>query len=79
MGEKRLLQAHKHQKGDLGKHEPMGEAEKLVTNDVEKAELLGASFPADFTGKISLQEYQAPEARGKVWNKEDAFSEGESS
>lgn len=57
----------------------VSEAEQLVTNDVEKAELLGASFPADFTGKISLQEYQAPEARGKVWNKEDTFSEGESS
>ena len=43
----------------------------LVTNDTEKAKVLSAAFTLVFTGKTGLQESQAPETRGKVWNKED--------
>lgn len=57
----------------------VNEAEQLVTNDMEKVEILSASFALDFTSKTNHQEYQAPETRGKVWNEEDTFGEGGSS
>ena len=38
---------------------------------MEKAEVLKALFGSVSTSKTSLQESQAPETRGKVWNKKD--------
>ncbi|KAK4815764.1 LOW QUALITY PROTEIN: hypothetical protein QYF61_007182 [Mycteria americana] len=38
----------------------------LVTQDMEKAEVLNATFASAFTSKTSLQESQIPETRGKA-------------
>lgn len=43
-------------------------AGKLVTNNMEKAEVLSAFFASVSTSKTSLQEFQAPETRGEAWN-----------
>ena len=42
-----------------------------MTKDAKKAELLSAFFALVFTGKTDLPESQVPEAREKVWSKED--------
>lgn len=41
----------------------------LVTNDMEKAEVLGAFIASVLTGKTGFQESQAFETRGEVWSK----------
>lgn len=46
-------------------------AGELVINGMEKVEVLTVIFASDLTNKITLQESQALETRGKVWNKED--------
>lgn len=46
----------------------MNGAGKLVTNDMEKAEVLSAFFASVSTSKTSLQEFQAPETREEVSN-----------
>lgn len=38
---------------------------------MEKAEVLNAFFAAVFASKTGLQEWESPQTRGKVWNKED--------
>lgn len=43
-------------------------AGKLMTDDVEKAEVLCAAFASVTTSKTSMQEFQAPETRGEIWN-----------
>lgn len=43
----------------------------LETKRIEKAEVLNAFFASVFTSKASLQEFQAPEIRWKIWSKED--------
>lgn len=47
-------------------------AREPMTNDLEKAEVLSAFFASIFTRKTVLRESQAPETRGKVWDKEDS-------
>lgn len=42
----------------------------MVTQDVEKTEVLSAFLYSVFTSMICLQESQAPETREKVWRKE---------
>lgn len=44
-------------------------AGKLGTNNMAK--VLNAFFASVFASKTGLQESQAPQTRGKVWNKED--------
>jgi len=44
---------------------------KWVTNDTEKAKILHAFLASVFSDKMCLQELQDPEARVKVWNKQD--------
>lgn len=44
-------------------------AGKLVTSDMEKAEVLGAAFASVTTSKTSMQAFQAPETRGEIWNR----------
>lgn len=44
---------------------------ELVTNDMEKTEVLNAFFTSVFNSKTCLQESQAPEIRGNLWSKED--------
>ncbi|KAK4810486.1 hypothetical protein QYF61_004266 [Mycteria americana] len=51
----------------------LNETGDLVTQDTEKAEVLNAFFASVFTSKTGLQEYQAPETRGKAWSKEDVL------
>lgn len=43
-------------------------AGKLVTNDMEKAKVLCAAFASVTTGKTAMQEFQAPETSGEIWN-----------
>lgn len=43
-------------------------AGKLVTNNMEKAEVLCAAFSSVTTSKTNPQEFQAPETRGEIWN-----------
>lgn len=43
----------------------------LVTKDVEQVKVLKDFFMLVLTGKICLQEMQAPETRGKGWSEED--------
>ncbi|KAK4806988.1 hypothetical protein QYF61_000317 [Mycteria americana] len=43
----------------------------LVTQDMEKTEVLNAFFAPIVASKTSLQKVQAPETRGEVWRKED--------
>lgn len=42
-------------------------AGRLVTNDMQKAEVLCAALASDTTSK-TMQEFQAPETRGEIWN-----------
>lgn len=55
----------------------LNEAGQLVIKDMEKAAVISAFFALVFTGKISLQESQACENRGKVWSKEGLSSSEE--
>lgn len=43
----------------------------LVTQDMERAELLSSFFTLVLTSKTDFQHSQAPEAWGIVWSKED--------
>lgn len=38
-----------------------------MTNDMQKAEVLCAALASDTTSK-TMQEFQAPETRGEIWN-----------
>ena len=49
----------------------LSETGGLVTQDMEEAEVLNASFASAFTSKTSLQELQVPVTRAKGWSKED--------
>ena len=46
----------------------MFEVGVLIPKDMEKSEILNAFFASIFTSKTVLEQSQAPEARGKVWN-----------
>ena len=48
----------------------LNELGDLVIQDVEKVEVVNASFALVFTSKTKLQESQAPEIRGRVWSKD---------
>ncbi|KAK4815576.1 LOW QUALITY PROTEIN: hypothetical protein QYF61_004093 [Mycteria americana] len=48
------------------------EAGDLLTQHMEKAEVLNAFFVLVFTSKTSCEKCQVPGTRGKVWSKEDA-------
>ena len=43
----------------------------LVTQDMEKAEVLDVTFATAFNSSTGLQRSQLSETRGKVWSKED--------
>lgn len=43
----------------------------LVTQDMERAEVLSTFFTLVLTRKTDFQDSQAPEAWGIVWSKED--------
>lgn len=43
-------------------------AGELVTNDMEKAEVLNALFASVFTNETALLVSQGPETREKIWS-----------
>ncbi|GAB0206869.1 mitochondrial enolase superfamily member 1 [Grus japonensis] len=43
----------------------------LVTQDMEKSEVLNAAFASVYSSKTGLQESQVPETKAKGWSKED--------
>jgi len=49
----------------------LNEKGDLITQEMEKAEVLNAAFASVFTSKIDPWESQGPETNGKGWNKED--------
>lgn len=66
----KILQVHKQQKEDQGKHGPLlNGTGALVTKDIKKAELLKAFFVSVLTSKTSFQESHAPET--KIWSNAD--------
>lgn len=67
----KILQVHKQQKEDQGKHglKLLNGTGALVTKDIKKAELLKAFFVSVFTSKTSFQESHAPET--KIWSNAD--------
>ncbi|KAK4827438.1 hypothetical protein QYF61_017995 [Mycteria americana] len=51
----------------------LNETGHLVTQGMEKAEVLNVFFIPVFSSKTGLQESQASETRGKGWSKEDVL------
>ncbi|GAB0193858.1 mitochondrial enolase superfamily member 1 [Grus japonensis] len=49
----------------------LNEVRDLVTQNMEKAEVLHAAFASICTSKTSFPESQVPETSGRVWSKED--------
>lgn len=56
---------------------PQMGAGELVTNDMEKAEVLVAFLASVFIGKAGRKESHTPESRGEVWNKVDLGGKGQ--
>ncbi|GAB0183275.1 hypothetical protein GRJ2_000792800 [Grus japonensis] len=49
----------------------LNKTEDLLIQDMEKVEVLNATFTSVFTSKSGLQKSQVPETKGKVWSKDD--------
>lgn len=45
----------------------------LVTQDIQKAEVLNGFFVSVVTSKTGLQESHVPETKGKDWSKKDVL------